>query len=97
MGVWGLCQKEPKHVEGFSKVGLRRCYICINKTGATGDVDTAKESTIALREDTRRKTPIGNILELLKIFLDHNIKKYRSLERKTRREKDFPSGTHRDH
>lgn len=56
VGGWlcGLCQKEPKHVEAFNKVGLRRCYICINKTGATGDnVDTAEESTIALRERTQ--------------------------------------------
>lgn len=70
--LWGLCQKEPKHVEGFNKVGLRRCYICINKTGAPGDdFDTAEGSTIALREDTRRTTPAGNILE----FLNHKVKK----------------------
>ncbi len=83
-----------KHVEGY-RVGLRRCYICINKTGATGDdVDTAEGSIIVLREDTRRTTPTG---KFLKIFLDHKVKKRRSTERKRGREKYFPSGTHQDH
>lgn len=41
----GGCWEEPKHVEDFKKVGLKRCYLCINKTGATGDnVVTAEDS-----------------------------------------------------
>lgn len=43
----------------------------MHKTGATSDnVDTAEESAVALREDTSRTA-----LELLKIFIDHKVKK----------------------
>lgn len=35
-------------MEDFDKVGLRRCYLCINKTGATGD-------NVVTAEDSRRE------------------------------------------
>lgn len=62
----------------------------MHKTGATSDnVDTAEESTIALREDTSR-----TVLELLKIFIDHKVKKkeeqvIRERERRKKHLKDF--------
>lgn len=95
----GLCQEEPKHVEAFNKVGLRRCYICINKTGATGDnVDTAEESTIALRKRGHKQ----DSARAPEIFLDHKVKKrstghQREREREKKKKdflKDFliPSG-----
>jgi len=55
----------------------------MHKTGATSDnVDTAEESTIALREDTSR-----TVLELLKILLDHTVKKEEQSSEREREKK----------